>query len=144
LKSAIDTNIISSLFGAEPSGRLLARSTSADLREEGALVICGVVYAELLAHPRVPPKELSEFLRDTDIEADFATDRELWVEIGIRYSRCATRRRRAKGGSQRRLLADFVIGAHALLRADRLVTFNGADFRSDFPELKIFPARRTQ
>jgi predicted nucleic acid-binding protein len=45
---------------------------------------------------------------------------------------------------KRRLLADFVIGAHALLRADRLVTFNGADFRSDFPELKIFPARRTQ
>ena len=141
MKSAIDTNIISALFGGEPSARMLAKSILAGLREEGALVICGVVYAELLAHPRVTPKEFSEFLRETDIEADFGSDQDLWLEIGVRYARYAGRRRRAKAGPQRRLLAHFMIGAHALLRADRLVTFNDADFRSDFPELKIFPAR---
>lgn len=143
MKSAIDTNIISALFGGEPSARMVAKGILAGLREEGALVICGVVYAELLAHPRVTPAELSEFLRDTDIEADFESDHRFWHEIGVRYARYTGRRRRAKTGSQRRLLADFMIGAHALLRADRLVTFNDADFRADFPELKIFPARRT-
>jgi len=34
-------------------------------------------------------------------------------------------------------LADFMIGAHALLRAERLLTFNSADYLLDFPSLVL-------
>lgn len=142
MKSAIDTNIVAALFGGEPAATH-ASNILDRVREDGALAVCGVVYAELLACPGMTQTRLNEFLRETGIETDFESDGPLWHETGIRYARYAERRRRAKGGSQRRLLADFMIGAHALLRADRLVTFNEADFRTNFPELKIFPARHT-
>ena len=59
--------------------------------------------------PGMPPTHLDEFLRETGIDTDFESDVPLWHETGIRYARYAERRRRAKGGSQRRLLADFMI-----------------------------------
>jgi predicted nucleic acid-binding protein len=40
-------------------------------------------------------------------------------------------------GPPRRLLVDFVIGAHALLRADRLLTLDTSLYKQDFPDLKI-------
>ncbi len=38
----------------------------------------------------------------------------------------------------RRLLADFMIGAHALLSADRLMTFDTKVYGQDFPELRLY------
>jgi predicted nucleic acid-binding protein len=142
LKSALDTNVIISLIGDEPAGALAAEEILEDARLTGALVICGAVYSELFAHPRLTPAILTQFLKDAGIEPEFDTGRQIWHEAGLRYSRYSTRRRKAKAGSPRRLLADFVIGAHALLQADRLVTFDGADFRRDFPELQIAPGRQ--
>jgi len=41
------------------------------------------------------------------------------------------------GGQPRRILADFVVGAHALLRTDRLFTFDRDRYMTDFPELPL-------
>jgi len=35
------------------------------------------------------------------------------------------------------LLVDFLIGAHALVQADRLMTLDAKRYQRDFPELKI-------
>jgi hypothetical protein len=35
------------------------------------------------------------------------------------------------------LVADFVIGAHALLRSDRLLTLDARLYKQDFPDLEI-------
>jgi predicted nucleic acid-binding protein len=37
----------------------------------------------------------------------------------------------------KRLLGDFIVGAHALLQADRLMTFDPKRYKSHFPELKL-------
>lgn len=100
MKSAIDTNVVAALFGGEPA------ATHADnilnrVREDGALAVCGVVFAELLACPGMTPARLNEFLHETGIEADFESDGPLWRETGIRYSRYAERRRRGKGGGRK-------------------------------------------
>jgi predicted nucleic acid-binding protein len=39
--------------------------------------------------------------------------------------------------SGKRLLADFIIGSHALAQADRLMTLDPKRYRQDFPELKL-------
>jgi predicted nucleic acid-binding protein len=141
LKSALDTNVIVYLVGNEPSSAMAAREILKEARRSGALVICGVVYSELLAHPKMTPLALTQFLSETGIDAEFDTGRDIWHEAGLRYSRYSTRRRKSKAGSPRRLLADFVIGVHALLRADRLITFDARGYRRDFPELQIAPPR---
>jgi predicted nucleic acid-binding protein len=140
LKSAVDTNVISALWTAQPEQHE-AKLLLTEAHAHGIVTICGVVYAELLAHPLVKPSVTESFFETVGIEVDYSLDRAVWQEAGIRYRAYSDRRRLAKAAGHRKHVADFVIGAHALLRADRLITFNGSDFRNDFPELRIAPAQ---
>jgi predicted nucleic acid-binding protein len=80
---------------------------------------------------------LDEFLSTTGICVDFQMDEEVWRLAGRRFAKHAARRRAARAGQPRRLVADFVIGAHALLHADRLLTLDVRLYKQDFPDLKI-------
>jgi hypothetical protein len=80
---------------------------------------------------------LDEFLSTTGISVDFQMDEEVWRLAGRRFAKHAARRRAARAGQPRRLKADFVIGAHALLHADRLLTLDVRLYKQDFPDLKI-------
>lgn len=138
MRSAIDTNVISAIWTAQPEQHE-AKLLLTEANSRGALVVCGIVYAELLAHPLVKPAVTDSFLETVGIELDCAFDKTVWREAGIRYRAYAERRRKAKAAEHRKSLSDFIVGAHALMRADRLITFNGSDFRNDFPELRIPP-----
>lgn len=140
MKSAIDTNVVIALIGNQPSAAQTAHDILKEANRSGALVICGVVYSELLGHPKLTPSGLAHFLEETRIDTDFEMGRQIWHEAGLRYARYSTRRRKANAGLPRGLLADFVIGAHALLQCDRLITFDSRFYR-DFPELRIAPAK---
>ena len=136
--SAVDTSILSAVLSDQP-GTQVADSLLTEARDRGGVVICGIVYSELFAHPLMTGEIIEDFLQRTGLEVDYRLDKTVWKEAGIRFKKYAERRRRARQEWPRRLLADFVIGAHSLLHADRLITFNGADFRRDFPELLIAP-----
>ena len=138
MKSAVDTNMISAIWTAQPN-HVEAKTLLGESLKRGRLVISGIVYAELLAHPLMTSRGLDAFLEATGVELEHNLNKTVWQEAGIRFRNYAERRRRARQEWPRRLMADFVIGAHALLLADRLITFNGADFRRDFPELLIAP-----
>ncbi|MGH9468488.1 MAG: type II toxin-antitoxin system VapC family toxin [Terriglobales bacterium] len=109
------------------------------LRAEDTLAVAGIVYAELLAHPKAAPGVIDDFLQRTGIEIDVVTDLPVWQLAGGTYGRYCQRRRCSGGGLAKRLLADFVIGAHAQLRADRLATLDQDRYRADFPELVLIP-----
>jgi predicted nucleic acid-binding protein len=53
------------------------------------------------------------------------------------FAAYAIRRRRSGGGSTKRLLPDFVIASHAMLRADRLMTRDASRYSLDFPNLRL-------
>ena len=116
MRTAVDTNVISALWSREPlAGRmstLLGQAHAA-----GALIISGAVYAELLAHPLAEEAFVRQFLSDTHIRVDFELDENVWRKAGQGFSAYAKRRRSSGRGEPRRLLVDFLVGAHAELRA---------------------------
>jgi len=136
LRTALDTDVLSALWSGEASARGL-ESTLFKVRSEGGLVVCAPVYCELLAYPSATQRFVREFLDETNIIVDFLLDEEIWQRAANAFVAYAQRRRRSKGGSPKRMLVDFVVAAHALLRADRLMTLDASRYQPDFPRLRI-------
>jgi predicted nucleic acid-binding protein len=62
---------------------------------------------------------------------------EVWHLAGERFGLYARKRR--EGGLPRRILADFLIGAHAFYHSFRLATFDPLPYHTAFPELEVLP-----
>jgi predicted nucleic acid-binding protein len=138
VRTAVDTNVFSALWSAEPTASAMA-SLLGDSRKFGGLVICAPVYAELLAHPKVTQGFVDSFLVDTGVTVDFTLDESIWREAARAFGAHAARRRSRHGDQPRRLLVDFMIGAHATEKSDRLLTLDASRYRTDFPFLTILP-----
>jgi predicted nucleic acid-binding protein len=136
MRTALDANVISALWSNEPTAGAIALSLGS-ARQAGALVVSAPVYAELLAHPTYPETAINKFMAETGISIDFDLPAPLWLDAGRRFAKYAARRRRATGQEPKRLLADFIIGAHALGQADRFMTLDPARYKRDFPDLKL-------
>lgn len=136
MRTAIDTNVISALWSGEPTASAVSRGLHR-ARLEGGLVVCGAVYSELLAHPKAKPSFVDEFLTSGRIEVETNFEISIWREGGSAFAAYAHRRRTAKSGEPKRLLVDFIVGAHALLKADRLLTFDQSRYSLAFPKLKL-------
>jgi len=72
-----------------------------------------------------------------NIAVDFDLGEDVWRLAATSFAAYAVRRRRSGGGSPKRLVADFLIAAHALLRADRLMTRDAKRYSQDFPNLRL-------
>jgi predicted nucleic acid-binding protein len=136
MKTALDSNILSALWSSEPSAPLV-RAELKRARAQGALVVSGPVYVELAAHPLVSKGFVDRFLFETEITVEFVLDESVWRTAAERFADYAQRRRRSGGSFPKRLLADFVIAAHALLEADRLYTLDPVRYQEDFPDLRL-------
>ena len=136
MRTALDTSVLSALWSKEPLAPDTARNLG-NAKTEGGLVVAAPVYAELLAYPKATESFVNGFLADTGIEVDFEFRQPVWLEAGRRFARYAKRRRRTTGQGPRRLLADFIIGSHALAQADRFMTLDPKRYKQDLPELKL-------
>jgi hypothetical protein len=134
MRTALDTNVISALWSQEVTAQRIVSSLG-EAQRVGGLVICAPVYVELSAHPKVTMSFVDEFLRNTSIVVDFVLDERVWRKAAEVFSDYARRRRKA--GGQKRLLVDFIIGAHATLHADRLMTLDQGRYEKTFPTLKL-------
>lgn len=134
--TAIDTNVISTLWSKEPAtAEVILRLQQA--ARVGPLIISAPVFAELLAHPGVDHALVVEFLTGSGIRVDFDLDEEIWTLAGSSFATYAARRRKSRAHQPRGLLIDFLIGSHAVLRADVLLTRDPDLYRRDFPTLQL-------
>jgi predicted nucleic acid-binding protein len=134
--TALDTNIPSAVWSGEPvAPEVVAQLARA--RSAGGLTICGPVYAELLAYPEASQDFVDDFLGQTQVMIEFDLGEAVWRDAGLRFAIYARRRRLSNGGEPKRLLVDFLVGSHALLRADRLLTLDRSRYLRDFPELLL-------
>jgi predicted nucleic acid-binding protein len=140
MTTAIDTNVIVALWDAEDSLHRVARAALDKAFSAGALVITGAVYAELLAAPGRTEQFLNEFCEDAQIEVEWELGANIWKAAGGAFQRYAARRKRQNGATARRILADFVIGAHALVSGYKLLTLDAGIYKESFPKLEIVTA----
>lgn len=135
--TAIDTNVVVALWDRDDALNSIAQTALDSAQSRGKLVINGVVFAELLAFPRRTETFINEFLADTGIAVDWLTNEAMWRAAGRAFQGYAKRRQRQNSRSPRRLLADFLIGAHAFEKSYPLLTLDDGIYRAAYPKLTI-------
>jgi len=93
--------------------------------------------ASCFAYPSATRHFIQQFCRETGILLDFLLDEQVWERAAHAFVAYAQRRRQSRAGSPKRLIMDFIVAAHPLLRADRLMTLDAIRYRQDFPKLRL-------
>ena len=111
-----------------PSRICVSKELLRDAYDRGAIFICEVVYAEFvpafddLAKLDAALREISAAISPIDTDIAF--------EAGQRWSRY-----RQAGGSRNRIITGFLIGAHAVVKAETFLTRDRGFYSTCFPEL---------
>lgn len=128
--TAIDTNILLDVLVPNETFYAASERALQESADQGSLVVCDMVYAELCAHFD-QRRECDLFLDSLGIRVD-----ALSREAHFLASR-VWRTYRQQGGKRTRILADFLIGAHAQAQAARLLSRDRGFYQRMFPSLTL-------
>jgi predicted nucleic acid-binding protein len=137
MTTAIDTNILVVLWDREDDLNLPVRSALDEALGRGGLIASAPVYAELLGFPSRNEKFLDDFFRESGIVVDWSMDEMIWRTAGRAFQAYAVRRRSQADPGSRRILADFLIGAHAIRHGIPLLSLDNRLYRAAFPRLTV-------
>ena len=130
--TAIDTNVLLDLFISSATHHEQSQDAIRDASTNGEIIVSDIVYAEIVPH--VGNRILLDgALSDLNVRLSPIDSNIAW-EAGVRWMRY-----RQAGGPRTRILADFLIGAHALATADVFLTRDRGFYDSYFPNLAEAP-----
>lgn len=127
---ATDSSVLIDLISGQGTASDAAADSLRQALHQGPVVLCEVALAEVC----------------TSLKGG-AQIMDVLVDIGIHYSAMEPkaalragemqRRYRQRGGSRSRTVADFLIGAHAMMQCDALITRDAGFYRDYFKGLKV-------
>lgn len=130
---AVDSSVLIDLLGDDASAEAAARAVR-DALHLGPVVICDVVLAEVC----------TAFKRGSEVLPYLEGAGLGYLPIEAKSALRAgemQRRYRQRGGARQRTVPDFLVGAHALLQCDALVSRDAGFFRDYFKGLKVIEPR---
>ena len=126
---AVDSSVLIELLsGAEHADA--AEAALRDALARGPVAVCDVVVAEVCSSLRDGDQAL-QVLEDMGIVYS-VVEQKAAVRAGEMQ-----RRYRARGGGRLRTVPDFIVGAHALLQCNALISRDAGFFRDYFKGLKV-------
>jgi predicted nucleic acid-binding protein len=137
MTTALDTNVVVAYWGPDPSLNSVVQTAMEAAFARGNLTVAAPVFAELIAGPGRTEDFVNGFFEDTGIMIDWHLSETIWRFAGHAFRGYAERRRKHRASVPRRILADFLIGAHAATNGYRLLTLDERLYRAAFPTLKI-------
>ena len=133
MRTAIDSSVILDVLLADPRHGARSEAALRQCLSEGALIVGECVVAEISPALGGARSELADLLRDWNIEFVPATE-ESAALAGAMFGAYLARR---KPSRLRRVIPDFLIGAHAAVLADRLLARDRGYYRDYFKRLVL-------
>jgi predicted nucleic acid-binding protein len=130
MTTAVDSNVLLDILIPNEAFADAAAAAIKDAATIGSLVVSDIVYAEICV----------QFPSERDCDHFFKSN-EIRVEHLVRSAHFLAsriwREYRAGGGKRNRILPDFLIGAHAQVQANQLISRDRGFYRTLFPKLTL-------
>jgi len=127
----VDTNVLLDVFLPDPQWGEKSSHALDQAYTDGSLVVNEIIYAELA--PQFPEKKLLDQILKTLGIRVVLLDLESAYAAGTKW-----KKHLEAGGKRDRVLADFLIGAHAEKIAERLLTRDRGFYKKYFTTLNIY------
>jgi predicted nucleic acid-binding protein len=126
---ALDSSVLVDILTDQPDSAASDQALRTALGA-GPVVACDVVISEVCSS-LLNSDELFDALSDLGVAYS-----QVEMKAAIRAGEMQ-RRYRQRGGQRQRTVPDFIVGAHALLQCDGLITRDAGFFRDYFKGLKV-------
>nr|VFJ87618.1 MAG: hypothetical protein BECKH772A_GA0070896_1000437 [Candidatus Kentron sp. H]VFJ89413.1 MAG: hypothetical protein BECKH772B_GA0070898_1000437 [Candidatus Kentron sp. H]VFJ96015.1 MAG: hypothetical protein BECKH772C_GA0070978_1000438 [Candidatus Kentron sp. H] len=128
---AVDTNILIDILEPDPVFGESSKEALKYCLQQDHVVACDIVWAEIATAYQADIEGLLVLLEQMGIGFSPLSQASALAAARIWYGY------RKKGGTRQRIAADFLIGAHAFMQCDRLLSRDSGFFRNYFSDVRL-------